>query len=76
MHDVHQQHTEHEPKARQAWSEAELRQLRSLIAERVPVREIADRLGRSEYAVRSKASQTHISLRPPDAGGEAPRQPR
>jgi hypothetical protein len=69
-------HVEHEPNARHAWTEGELRKLRSMIADRVPVREIADRLGRSEYAVRSKASQTHISLRPPEGGGEVPRQPR
>lgn len=69
-------HVEHEPNARHAWTDGELRQLRSLIAERMPVRAIADRLGRSEYAVRSKASQMHISLRPPEGAEHAPRNPR
>lgn len=67
---------EHEPNARHAWTDDELRQLRAMIAERMPVREIADRLGRSEYAVRSKASQTHISLRPTDADLPSRRHPR
>jgi hypothetical protein len=59
-------HIDPEPNARQAWTNAELDQLRALISAHVPVREIADRLGRTEYAVRSKASQMHISLKPPE----------
>ncbi|HMO86633.1 MAG TPA: hypothetical protein PKC18_17105 [Lacipirellulaceae bacterium] len=64
-----------ERNARQSWSQADLAQLRELLAARVPVREIADRMGRSEYAVRSKASQAGISLKPP-AADDPPRRPR
>jgi hypothetical protein len=64
-----------ERNARQAWNDKDLRELQSLIAAGVPVREIAERMGRSEYAVRSKASQAKISLKPPESP-LAPRQPR
>jgi hypothetical protein len=64
-----------ERNARLTWSDADLRELRALIAECVPVREIAERMGRTEYAVRSKASQSRISLKPPEAPPD-PRHPR
>ncbi len=51
-----------EPNAGKAWTKEELSILERLAAERVPTREIARRLGRTEYSVRSKASLEHISL--------------
>ncbi len=64
-----------ERNARQAWSENDLSELRALIARRLPVRQIAERLGRTEYAVRTKAKQQRISLKPPEAS-IAPHRPR
>ena len=64
-----------ERNSRQSWTDADLQELHTLIAAGVPVREIADRLGRTEYAVRSKASQSKISLKPPEPPHE-PRRPR
>ncbi len=51
-----------EPNAGKAWSDRELELLRQLANDQVPTRVIAQRLGRSEYSVRSKASQRQISL--------------
>lgn len=51
-----------EPNAGKAWSDRELELLRQLANDQVPTRIIAERLGRSEYSVRSKASQSQISL--------------
>jgi hypothetical protein len=51
-----------EPNAGKAWTDEEMDTLRQLAAERVPTRDIADRLGRSEYSVRSKARLARISL--------------
>jgi hypothetical protein len=64
-----------ERNARQTWSHEHLSELKTLIAAGVPVREIAERMGRSEYAVRSKASQAKISLKPAETPF-APRRPR
>jgi hypothetical protein len=55
-------HLEEEPNAGKAWTQNDLSTLKRLAAERVPTREIADRLGRSEYSVRSKARLERISL--------------
>jgi hypothetical protein len=51
-----------EPNAGKAWTDEEITVLRRLAAERIPTREIADRLGRSEYSIRSKARLSRISL--------------
>jgi hypothetical protein len=61
--------------AKRAWSEADLQQLRELVAAQASVREIAERLGRTEYAVRSKARLERISLRQ-NAPLDGPRNPR
>jgi hypothetical protein len=55
-------HLDEEPNAGKVWTANDLALLRRLAAERVPTREIADRLGRSEYSVRSKARLERISL--------------
>jgi hypothetical protein len=57
-----------EPNAGKAWSDDELELLKRLASDQVPTRAIAERLGRSEYSVRTKASQSQIALlgaRPP-----------
>ena len=64
-------HADQEPNAGKAWTATELDQLRQLIDQGVPTRHIADRLGRSEYSVRAKASQARISFR----GSPQPAQP-
>jgi hypothetical protein len=72
-------HLEEEPNAGKVWTENDLALLRRLAAERVPTREIADRLGRSEYSVRSKARLARISLQsahPRHAKSSAIRKPR
>jgi hypothetical protein len=51
-----------EPNAGKAWTEEELELLRQLAAAQTPTRQIAEQLGRSEYSVRSKASQTRTAL--------------
>ena len=56
-------HSDQEPNAGKAWTATELDQLRQLIDQGVPTRVIADRLGRSEYSVRAKASQARISFK-------------
>jgi hypothetical protein len=72
-------HLEEEPNAGKAWTENDLSLLRRLAAERVPTRDIADRLGRSEYSVRSKARLERISLQsmhPRHAKSAAIKKPR
>ena len=51
-----------EPNAGKAWTDDEVDQLRVLANDHTPARQIAETLGRSEYSVRSKASQAHITL--------------
>lgn len=46
------------------WSSGEVRQMNSLAAGNTPTRVIGLKLGRSESAVRTKASETGISLKP------------
>jgi hypothetical protein len=46
------------------WSSADKRQLRTLARENTPTRVIGLKLGRTEEAVRSKASQEGVSLKP------------
>ena len=46
------------------WTPAEVRQLEKLADQNTPTRVIGLKLGRSENAVRSKASEEDISLRP------------
>lgn len=46
------------------WSSAETRQLKTLARENTPTRVIGLKLGRTEDAVRSKASDEGVSLKP------------
>jgi hypothetical protein len=46
------------------WTSGNVRQLQHLAAENTPTRVIGLKLGRTEDAVRSKASQEGISLKP------------
>lgn len=46
------------------WTPAEVRQLEKLADQNTPTRVIGIKLGRSEDAVRSKASDENISLKP------------
>jgi hypothetical protein len=47
-----------------AWSKTDVAQLRKLASRNTPTRVIGLKLGRTEDAVRSKASQKNISLKP------------
>lgn len=47
-----------------SWTPAQVRQLRSLARGNTPTRVIGLKLGRTENAVRTKAAQNHISLKP------------
>ena len=47
-----------------AWTPADIQALRSLAAQNTPTRVIALKLGRTEDAVQSKASELGISLKP------------
>lgn len=47
-----------------AWSSSDVRELRQLARENTPTRVIGLKLGRSEDAVRTKASAESVSLRP------------
>jgi hypothetical protein len=46
------------------WSRAEISNLRNLAKENTPTRVIGLKLGRTEDAVRTRASQENISLKP------------
>lgn len=46
------------------WTSSDERQLGQLARENTPTRVIGLKLGRTEDAVRSKASQLHVSLKP------------
>ncbi len=59
-----------EPNAGKVWTANELTLLRRLADDRVHTREIADRLGRSEYSVHSKARLERISLQSGRTRGE------
>jgi len=48
------------------WTGKEVSQLRSLTKENTPTRVIGLKLGRTEDAVRAKASDENISLKPPN----------
>lgn len=56
-------HLEDEPNAGKAWTPADIDALKRLASQQIPTRDIADRLGRSEYSVRAKASHERIQLR-------------
>lgn len=47
-----------------AWSPAEVKQLKQLSKENTPTRVMGLKLGRTEDAVRSKAQEKDISLKP------------
>ena len=47
-----------------SWTNAEVSQLRSLARENTPTRVIGLKLGRTEDSVRTKASESKISLKP------------
>lgn len=59
-----------------AWSADELKQLRELAAGNTPTRVIGLKLGRSEDAVRSKASLEEISLKPVNQSPYNRKKPR
>jgi hypothetical protein len=65
-----------EPNAGKAWTDADLALLRRLAAESVPTRTIAERLGRSEYSVRSKARLARIPLQSAPERRTRSRKPR
>jgi hypothetical protein len=46
------------------WKPSEVKQLKELAAGNTPTRVIGLKLGRSENAVRSKASEENVSLKP------------
>jgi hypothetical protein len=46
------------------WSRSDVSQLRSLARENTPTRVIGLKLGRTEGAVRTKAAETSVSLKP------------
>ena len=46
------------------WTKEDLAQLRQLARQNTPTRVIGLKLGRTPTAIRSKAGQEHISLRP------------
>lgn len=46
------------------WTQNEVNNLRSLVNQNTPTRVIGLKLGRTENAVRSKASEENISLKP------------
>lgn len=52
------------PRNRKPWSPGETKRLRQLAHGNTPTRVIALKLRRSEAAVRSKASEKNISLKP------------
>ena len=47
-----------------AWSTSDVRDLRQLARGNTPTRVIGLKLGRTEDAVRSKAAETNVSLKP------------
>jgi len=47
-----------------AWTSAEVKQVKQLAKENTPTRVIGLKLGRTEDAIRSKASQEGVSLKP------------
>ena len=65
-----------EPNAGKLWTDAELALLRRLADERVPTGKIAERLGRSEYSVRTKARLARIPLQSGSERRHRPRHPR
>lgn len=50
--------------AGKSWSSGDQAELRSLASKNTPTRVIGLKLGRSEDAVRSKATDLHVSLKP------------
>lgn len=51
-------------KTGKAWSTGDVRDLRQLARENTPTRVIGLKLGRTEDAVRSKATEKQVSLKP------------
>jgi hypothetical protein len=47
-----------------SWTRSDVSQLRSLTKQNTPTRVIGLKLGRTEHAVRTKASEAGISLKP------------
>lgn len=52
------------PKSGKSWTPADVKQVRDLAKQNTPTRLIAYKTGRSEDAVRNKASEEGISLKP------------
>ena len=46
------------------WTDQQVRELKKLASENTPTRVIGIKLGRTEDAVRSKASEENVSLKP------------
>jgi predicted RNase H-like HicB family nuclease len=57
------------------WTPAEVKQVRQLAKENTPTRVIGLKLGRTENAVRSKATEEGISLKPPNQSPYNRRKP-
>jgi hypothetical protein len=49
---------------REPWTQEQVQQLHHLADQNTPTRMIGLKLGRTKHAVRSKASEQHISLKP------------
>lgn len=47
-----------------AWTQKEIKQIKEFTKENMPTRVIGLKLGRTENAIRAKASEEEISLRP------------
>lgn len=50
--------------ANKLWSQEDVNKLKQLVNENTPTRVIGIKLGRTEQAIYSKASETNISLKP------------
>ncbi len=58
---------------REGWSTGEVREFKALIKDNTPTRVIALKLQRTEAAIRGKANQLDLSLKPTN---QSPRTPR
>lgn len=56
--------TEYDRNSGEDWTEDEVQQLKTLAKENTPTRVIGLKLGRTEDAIRSKAAQENVSLKP------------
>ena len=56
--------TEYDRNSGEDWTEDEVQQLKTLAKENTPTRVIGLKLGRTEDAIRSKAAQEKVSMKP------------